>query len=203
MKEAQSASPTRNWATTLMFVLTFAVAVTAVPWYGFTHGYNAAAWVCFALLLGANGMAITCGYHRLFAHCAYEARSALKLAYLLFGAMALQSSALNWGADHRAHHRYIDDPERDPYCARRGFCLAAIKTKAVVLANHNLVVVSGRLIQIGTECSARKIQAIIEGQRAGGAHSAAGDYAAEVCVSKESSHMTSAAERLLCVQGLN
>jgi stearoyl-CoA desaturase (Delta-9 desaturase) len=126
MKETQSASPTRNWTTTLMFLLTFAVAVTAVPWYGLTHGYNAAAWVCCALLLGANGMAITCGYHRLFAHCSYEARSALKLAYLLFGAMALQSSALNWSADHRAHHRHIDDPERDPYCARRGFWFSHI-----------------------------------------------------------------------------
>ena len=126
MKEAQSALPTRNWATTLMFGLTFAAAVTVVPWYGFTHGYSAAAWVCGALLLGANGMAITCGYHRLFAHSSYGARSALKLVYLLFGAMALQSSALNWSADHRAHHRYIDDPERDPYCARRGFWFSHI-----------------------------------------------------------------------------
>ena len=40
--------------------------------------------------------------------------------------MALQNSALNWGADHRAHHRYIDDPERDPYCARRGFWFSHI-----------------------------------------------------------------------------
>ena len=109
-----------------MFGLTFAAAVTVVPWYGFTHGYSAAAWVCGALLLGANGMAITCGYHRLFAHSSYGARSALKLVYLLFGAMALQSSALNWSADHRAHHRYIDDPERDPYCARRGFWFSHI-----------------------------------------------------------------------------
>jgi stearoyl-CoA desaturase (delta-9 desaturase) len=50
-------------------------------------------------------MSITCGYHRLFSHAAYEARPALKLAYLLFGAMALQNSALNWSAAHRIHHR--------------------------------------------------------------------------------------------------
>jgi len=116
----QAMSP-RNWPTTLMFALTFATAVIAVPWYGLTAGYHAAAWICFVLLLGANGMSITCGYHRLFAHRTYEARPALKLAYLLFGAMALQGSALNWCADHRVHHRYIDDPARDPYCARLGF----------------------------------------------------------------------------------
>ncbi|MGA2861260.1 MAG: fatty acid desaturase [Steroidobacteraceae bacterium] len=109
-----------------MFVLTFAAAVSVVPWYGITHGYHAAAWVCFTLFLGANGMAITCGYHRLFAHCTYEAHPILKVAYLLFGAMALQNSALNWAAGHRVHHRYIDDPERDPYCARRGFWFSHI-----------------------------------------------------------------------------
>ena len=115
-----------NWAASLMFVLTSAVAVTVVPWYGITHGYHAAAWICFTLFLGANGMAITCGYHRLFAHCTYEAHPILKLAYLFFGAMALQNSALNWAAAHRVHHRYIDDPERDPYCARRGFWFSHI-----------------------------------------------------------------------------
>jgi stearoyl-CoA desaturase (delta-9 desaturase) len=109
-----------------MFVLTFAVAISVVPWYGITHGYHTAAWICFTLFLGANGMAITCGYHRLFAHCTYEAHPLLKVAYLLFGAMALQNSALNWAAAHRVHHRYIDDPERDPYCARRGFWFSHI-----------------------------------------------------------------------------
>jgi stearoyl-CoA desaturase (Delta-9 desaturase) len=115
-----------NWAASLMFVLTSAVAVTLVPWYGITHGYHTAAWICFTLFLGANGMAITCGYHRLFAHCTYEAHPLLKLAYLFFGAMALQNSALNWAAAHRVHHRFIDDPERDPYCARRGFWFSHI-----------------------------------------------------------------------------
>jgi stearoyl-CoA desaturase (delta-9 desaturase) len=115
-----------NWAASFMFVLTTVVAVTVVPWYGITHGYHATAWILFTLFLYANGMAITCGYHRLFAHCTYEAHPILKFAYLLFGAMALQNSALNWAAGHRVHHRFIDDPERDPYCARRGFWFSHI-----------------------------------------------------------------------------
>jgi stearoyl-CoA desaturase (Delta-9 desaturase) len=109
-----------------MFVLTFAVALVVVPWYGFAHGYHTAAWVWFVLLLGANGMAITCGYHRLYAHATYDARASLKLVYLLLGAMALQNSALIWSAGHRTHHRHIDDIERDPYCARRGFWFSHI-----------------------------------------------------------------------------
>jgi stearoyl-CoA desaturase (Delta-9 desaturase) len=115
-----------NWPALLMFVITGAVAVTIVPWYGFSHGYHAGAWIWFAVLLSVNELSITCGYHRLFAHDTYEARPALKLFYLLFGGMALQNSALLWSAGHRVHHRYIDDPERDPYCARRGFWFSHI-----------------------------------------------------------------------------
>jgi stearoyl-CoA desaturase (delta-9 desaturase) len=109
-----------------MFGLTFAVAISIVPWYGIAHGYHATAWIFFTLFLGANGMSITCGYHRLFAHCTYDAHPLLRVCYLLFGAMALQNSALIWSAGHRTHHRYIDDPERDPYCARRGFWFSHI-----------------------------------------------------------------------------
>jgi len=126
MTASEWESARHNWPAMLMFVLTAAVAVSIVPWYGFSHGYHAAAWVWFALLLSVNELSITCGYHRLFAHATYEAHPALRLAYLLFGAMALQNSALLWSAGHRTHHRYIDDPERDPYCARRGFWFSHI-----------------------------------------------------------------------------
>ncbi len=126
MTRPQTNDVPRNWITTSMFALTFATAVIAVPFYGFKVGYHTAAWVWFVLLLGANGMAITCGYHRLFAHATYEAHPLLKIAYLLFGAMALQNSVLVWAAGHRVHHRFIDDVERDPYCAKRGFWFSHI-----------------------------------------------------------------------------
>ena len=115
-----------NWVTVAMFAATTAAAVVLVPWYGFAHGYRASEWVWFAAFLSVNELAITCGYHRLFAHSTYEARPALRLVYLLLGAMALQNSALKWSADHRTHHRFIDDPDRDPYCARRGFWFSHI-----------------------------------------------------------------------------
>ena len=126
MQTSHSDLGQRNWTTSLMFGLTAAAALIAVPLYGALHGYAASGWVSFALLLCANEMSITCGYHRLFAHATYQARPGLKIAYLLFGAMALQNSALVWSAGHRTHHRHIDDPERDPYCARRGFWFSHI-----------------------------------------------------------------------------
>ena len=115
-----------NWPAALMFGITTAVVLLIVPWFGIVHGYHAAAWIWFAVFLFANEMAITCGYHRLWSHCAYEARPELKVAFALFGAMALQNSVLNWSANHRTHHRYIDDPDLDPYCARRGFWFSHI-----------------------------------------------------------------------------
>jgi len=114
----------RIWATTLMFALTFLAAVTLVPWYGLTHGYSTGAWVLFVVFLYANGMSITGGYHRLWAHRTYEAHWSLRLIYLVFGTMALQNSVFVWASGHRTHHLNVDDEERDPYSIRRGFWFA-------------------------------------------------------------------------------
>ena len=40
---------------------------------------------------------------------------------MLFGAMSLQNSILIWSSQHRTHHRFVDDVDKDPYSARRGF----------------------------------------------------------------------------------
>lgn len=120
------ANPPRNLHVILMFVLTAAITAVALPWYGLAHGYSAAAWICLVAVLSSNELSITCGYHRLFAHGAYKAHWSLRLVYALFGAMALQNSILIWSSGHRVHHRYIDDPERDPYCAKRGFWFSHI-----------------------------------------------------------------------------
>ncbi len=116
----------RIWSTTLMFALTFLAAVTLVPWYGIRHGFSAGAWIFFVFFLYANGMSITGGYHRLWAHRAYEAHWSLRLFYILFGTMALQNSVLVWCSGHRTHHLNVDDEDRDPYSIRRGFWFAHI-----------------------------------------------------------------------------
>jgi stearoyl-CoA desaturase (delta-9 desaturase) len=114
------------WSRVLMFALTGAVALVAVPWYGFTQGYSAAAWVWFVVLLYANGLAITTGYHRLWSHRTYDAHWTIRLVLMLFGTMALQNSILHWSANHRSHHTYVDDNDRDPYSAGRGLWFSHI-----------------------------------------------------------------------------
>jgi stearoyl-CoA desaturase (delta-9 desaturase) len=114
------------WANVLMFVLTLGVSLIVVPWYGFTHGYSPAAWIWFVVLLYGNGLAITGGYHRLWSHRTYDAHWSVRLVYMLIGAMALQNSVLVWASGHRNHHQYVDDAERDPYSASRGFWFSHI-----------------------------------------------------------------------------
>jgi stearoyl-CoA desaturase (delta-9 desaturase) len=115
-----------NWVTTPVFVLTPLVTLTLVPWYGFTHGFSLAAWISLVVLLLLNGMSITAGYHRLWAHRAYQAHWIVRLPLMLFGAMALQQSIMVWASQHRVHHRFVDDVERDPYSAKRGFWFSHI-----------------------------------------------------------------------------
>jgi stearoyl-CoA desaturase (delta-9 desaturase) len=123
---AVAVKPRLLWANVLMFVLTMAGAVIVVPWYGFTYGYSLAAWVWFAVLLYANGLAITGGYHRLWSHRTYDAHWSVRLIYMLLGAMALQNSVLVWASGHRSHHQFVDDADRDPYSASRGLWFSHI-----------------------------------------------------------------------------
>lgn len=96
------------------------VAIVLVPAWAIYHGFSSAQWLWALAFLYLNGMSITGGYHRLWAHKAYRAHPALRWVYALWGAGALQNSILIWCSDHRRHHRYVDDNERDPYSAGRG-----------------------------------------------------------------------------------
>jgi stearoyl-CoA desaturase (Delta-9 desaturase) len=125
-REAQPEHAPRIWPTTLMFAVTLLGSVLLVPWYGLSHGFSGGAWVLFVVFLYANGMSITGGYHRLWAHRSYEAHLGLRLVYLLFGTMALQNSVWVWASGHRTHHLNVDDEALDPYSIRRGFWFAHI-----------------------------------------------------------------------------
>ena len=89
-------------------------ALIIVPLYGFTVGYDAFEWSVFAAFMMATGLSITAGYHRLWAHRAYEAHPAVRLFFAVLGACALQNSILHWAADQRKHHRFVDDGTSTP-----------------------------------------------------------------------------------------
>jgi len=97
------------------------IAVTVVPWYGITYGYDRFEWISFLVLMVFCEMSITAGYHRLWSHKAYKAHPLMKFIFALGGACALQNDCISWSSDHRRHHLYVDDNDRDPYSAIRGF----------------------------------------------------------------------------------
>ncbi|WP_428385799.1 acyl-CoA desaturase [Nevskia ramosa] len=121
-----SSRPAINKPAYAMFTISTALLLTVFPWYLFNFDVSASAWVAGVALLYACGLSITGGYHRLWAHRAYQAHWSLKAFYLLFGAMAFQNSVLVWASTHRIHHANVDDVDHDPYSINRGLWYAHI-----------------------------------------------------------------------------
>jgi stearoyl-CoA desaturase (delta-9 desaturase) len=114
-----------NWPNTIFLVTTLLLVLTAVPAYLWRFGldwFQAAMFLAFFI---ATGLSITLGYHRLFAHRAFQAAWPVRVLTLLFGAAAFENSALCWASDHRRHHKFTDHDE-DPYNINEGFFHAHI-----------------------------------------------------------------------------
>jgi len=120
-----------EWVTSAFLIGTALGALTLVPWFLWTHlsagtdlgwGFVAALFVFYYY---ATGFSITLGYHRLFSHLSFKAKRPVRLFTLLFGAASFENSALDWSADHRIHHKHVDEDE-DPYDISKGFFYAHI-----------------------------------------------------------------------------
>ena len=114
----------RAWLNTLFLLGTLVLALVCVPWKLAAQGLRLSEVVVFLVMYSLIGLSITVGYHRLFSHRAFRASWPLRFLALLLGAAAFENSALAWSSDHRHHHRFVDDVERDPYPVRRGFWYA-------------------------------------------------------------------------------
>ena len=102
---------------------TLGLALVLVP-LEFAHSLRHwGEWVVFLAMVGAIGMSITCGYHRLFSHRSYQARWPVRLVLMCLGAASFENSVLHWASDHRIHHRHVDQGD-DPYNSRKGFWYA-------------------------------------------------------------------------------
>ncbi|MGF1682831.1 fatty acid desaturase [Photobacterium minamisatsumaniensis] len=109
------------WFNVAIFAITFSIAAIGTPIYAFYIGFD---WVQVLMLIAAFsfcGLSITAGYHRLWSHKAYEANAVMRFIFAIGGAFALQNSILHWSSDHRVHHRHVDNNDKDPYSAKKGF----------------------------------------------------------------------------------
>ena len=113
--------PAIIWLNLLVFLITFLVAAIGVPLYAYMEGFSLAIILSAVVALSFCELSITAGYHRLWSHKAYEANAVVRFFYAIGGAFAVQNSALHWCSDHRVHHRFVDQNDKDPYSAKRGF----------------------------------------------------------------------------------
>ena len=107
----------------LSMVFLIALPVLSIPtaiFYISNYGFTRADFALFFSLWALSGLSITAGYHRYYAHRTHQAAGIVQWFYLLFGAMTVQNSVLNWASDHRYHHQF-EDTEADPYNINKGF----------------------------------------------------------------------------------
>ena len=114
-----------NWTNSSFLIGTGLATFTIVPYYIWQVGIDAFQITMFLVFFIATGLSITLGYHRLFAHKAFQARWPVRFLALVFGAAAFENCALAWVSDHRRHHKHTDHDD-DPYDISKGFWHAHI-----------------------------------------------------------------------------
>ncbi|KAF6213876.1 hypothetical protein GE061_011601 [Apolygus lucorum] len=107
------------WVNAIFFLIVNAISLRGtydlvffrLPWTS-----TAYMWSLFYI----NGISITAGAHRLWAHKCYKAKLPLKIFLLVCNLTAFQNSIYDWVRDHRVHHRFVDT-NADPHNSTRGF----------------------------------------------------------------------------------
>jgi len=118
------ASPARTWSldwTNVLFLGGYHILlIILLPIYLIQYDVSS------SLVWGTAGLwtlcllAITMGYHRLYAHVTYKTRPVIEAFLAFWGTVATQGSIFSWSHDHRIHHRHVDT-DLDPYSAPKGF----------------------------------------------------------------------------------
>ena len=96
---------------------TTTIAACILPFYF----YSRSSIVGFLIFYTITGLGLTLGYHRLFAHRAFQVPKWLAHVIAICGYLAIQRGPIFWVAMHRLHHRYSDIPGKDPHTPREGW----------------------------------------------------------------------------------
>ena len=114
-----------NWLNTIFLIATPRIGIVGTILLCSFGMVKWQTWVFFVIYVFLTALAITAGYHRLFAHKAYQAHPVVDFVMAMLGAACFEGSVIEWGTDHRNHHRFVDT-EKDPYNINQGFWHAHI-----------------------------------------------------------------------------
>ena len=78
-----------NWTASITLIGTPILAIILIPLYAYYYDFSVSAWVSLFFLLALSSLGITAGYHRLWAHRAYEAALLLRILLMIGGTFAL------------------------------------------------------------------------------------------------------------------
>ena len=109
-----------KWAGVGLFLVLTVCGLIGTPFYIYRYGITTSEILIFLFYFIATSMAITVGYHRLFAHATYKTNNVIRFLLLFFGAATYEESALKWASQHRQHHQFTDT-DLDPHNVKRGF----------------------------------------------------------------------------------
>ena len=107
-----------RWGITLAVLLTPVAALVLVLSGVVASAFTWTNVILAVVLYIVIAHAITIGFHRLFTHKSFEAKRPLKIALAVVGSMALEGSLISWVADHRRHHRFVEE-DGDPHSPLR------------------------------------------------------------------------------------
>jgi stearoyl-CoA desaturase (delta-9 desaturase) len=112
-----------RWAAVAFLLSTAILGFIGAPLHAWKYGISTSEIVLFIFFSFTTIMAISLGYHRLYAHASFKAGKLTQFLILFFGAAAFEQSAYRWASLHRTHHLHVDT-DRDPYNIKRGFFYA-------------------------------------------------------------------------------
>jgi stearoyl-CoA desaturase (delta-9 desaturase) len=114
-----------NWLNTIFLIATPVIGIIGTVLLCYFDMVKWQTWLFFGVYVFLTALAITAGYHRLFAHKSYQAHPVITFIMAMLGAACFEGSVLEWGTDHRNHHRFVDT-EKDPYNINQGFWYAHV-----------------------------------------------------------------------------
>ena len=114
-----------SWAAVLIPLFGLLVTVGLIPYTGIDP---IAVWLLVGMYV-LTTLGLEMGFHRYFAHCAFQTNTAIRVLLAILGSMAAVGHIIHWVSHHRGHHQGSDRPgdPHSPHVNAKGEELSGIR----------------------------------------------------------------------------